>query len=160
MRSHEVLKEAVDCVGVKALAAELRLSQALIYKWCQDADPKDPDTSGTRNPLDRLREIVNVTGYLPVVSWLCHEAGGFFVHNPEDECADIDADLLQSTQQVVTRFSALLREVSVSIADDGAIEPAEADRIRLGWEKLKTTAETFVVACERGLYGLPKEDEK
>ena len=158
MRSHEVLKEAVDCVGVKSLAADLRLSQALIYKWCQDADPKDPDTSGTRNPLDRLREIVKVTGHTPVVSWLCHEAGGFFVHNPEDQCADIDADLLQSTQHVVTRFSSLLREVSESIADDGAIEPAEADRIRLGWEQLKTTAETFVVACERGLYRLRPDD--
>ena len=49
-------------------------------------------------------------------------------------------------------FSRLLNEVSKSVADDGAIDPAEADRIRLGWERLKTTAETFVVACERGIY--------
>jgi len=158
MKSHEVLKEAVDQIGVKALAAKLRLSQALVYKWCQDNDPKDPDTSGTRNPLDRLREIVEATGHVPVVNWLCHEAGGFFTHNPEEECVDIDGDLLKSTQQVVNRFSKLLREVSESIADDGAISHDEADRIRDNWEQLKSTAETFVVACERGLY-LPPETE-
>jgi len=159
MKSNEVLKEAIDRVGVKAVAAELRLSQALIYKWCQEADPKDPDASGTRNPLDRLREVVNVTGHVPIVNWLCHEAGGFFVHNPEEECADIDADMLQSTQQVVTRFSGMLQEISNSIANDGSIEPDEADRIRICWEQLKMTAETFVVACERGLYRDRVRDE-
>lgn len=152
MRSSEVLREAAETVGVKMLAGELRLSPALIYKWCQEADPGDPDTSGTRNPLDRLQEIVRVTGHTQVVSWLCHEANGFFVHNPEATCRDIDADLLQSTQHLVMAFSRLLNEVGKSVADDGAIEPDEADRIRIGWENLKTTAETFVVACERGVY--------
>ncbi len=152
MRSNEVLREAAEIVGVKVLAGELRLSPALIYKWCEEADPNDPDASGTRNPLDRLREIIRVTGHTPVVNWLCHEAGGFFVHNPEAESKDIDGDLLQSTQQFVKAFSELLNHVSDSVADDGAIEPDEADRIRMGWERLKTTAETFVVACEIGVY--------
>lgn len=152
MRSHQVLREAADTVGVKALASELRLSPALIYKWCEEADTADPDVSGTRNPLDRLRDIVRLTGHIPVVSWLCHEADGFFVHNPGAVSDDIDTDLLQSTQHLVMAFSRLLREVSESVADDGAIDPVEADRIRLDWEHLKTTAETFVVACERGVY--------
>ena len=38
MRSNEVLREAAEIVGVKALASELRLSPALIYKWCQEGD--------------------------------------------------------------------------------------------------------------------------
>ncbi len=152
MRSYEVLRTASDKVGVKALAAGLRLSPALIYKWCEESDSDDPESSGTRNPLDRLREIVQITGHIPVVNWLCHEANGFFVHNPEAESKDIDTDLLQSTQHLVMAFSRLLREVSESVADDGAIDPDEADRIRLDWERLKTTAETFVVACERGVY--------
>lgn len=152
MRSHEVLREATDKIGVKALAARLRLSPALIYKWCEEADPNDPDASGTRNPLDRVREIVEYTGHLGVLSWLCHEANGFFVYNPEADSADIDSDLLQSTQHLVMAFSDLLQEVSESVADDGAISPVEADRIRLDWERLKTTAESFVVACERGIY--------
>ncbi len=152
MRSHEVVREAVDTVGVKALAAELRLSPALIYKWCEEADPKDPDASGTRNPLDRLRDIVRLTNHIGVVSWLCHEAGGFFVHNPLAQAKDIDSDLLQSTQHMVSAFSKLLNEVSQAVADDGAIEGGEAEKIRRDWQKLKTIAETFVVACEKGWY--------
>ncbi len=152
MRSHQVLRSAADQVGVKSLASELRLSPALIYKWCEQPDSEDADASGTRNPLDRLSDIVRVTGHIPVVSWLCHEADGFFVHNPEAECRDIDSDLLQSTQHLVSHFSKLLAEVSRSVADDGAIDASEADKIRLHWERLKTTAETFVVACERGVY--------
>ena len=124
MRSHEVLRAAAEQVGVKSLASELRLSPALIYKWCEQADSADPDSSGTRNPLDRLRDIVRVTGHIPVVNWLCHEADGFFVHNPETESPNIDADLLQSTQHLVGAFSRLLSEVSRSVADDGAIDPA------------------------------------
>ena len=152
MRSHEVLREAAEKIGVKALAARLRLSPALVYKWCEEADPNDPDTSGARNPLDRLRAIVLATNHIPVVSWLCQEAGGFFVYNPEASSPDISKDLLHSTQHLVKAFSELLQEVSGSVADDGAIEADEAERIRREWEQLKTTAETFVVACERGIY--------
>src|SRR5262249_36655067 len=78
MQSHEVLREAAEKVGVKALAAELKLSPALIYKWCEEADPTDPDASGARNPLDRVRDIVRLTGHIEVVSWLCEQADGFF----------------------------------------------------------------------------------
>lgn len=152
MKSHEVLREAAEKIGVKALAAELRLSPALIYKWCEEAESDDPDASGARNPLDRLRDIVRLTGHLPVVSWLCQEAGGFYVRNPDARSRDIDADLLQSTQHLVQAFSQLLNRVSQSVADDGAIGADEAEKIRREWERLKTTAESFVVACEKGTY--------
>lgn len=152
MQSHEILREAIDKVGVKAMAAHLKLSPALVYKWCEPADPTDPDASGARNPLDRLRDIVVLTKHVPLVNWLCHEADGFFVRNADKNSEDIDADLLQSTQQLVLGFSQLLNEVSASVADDGHIELNEARRIRRGWEQLKTTAETFVTACEQGIY--------
>jgi hypothetical protein len=152
MHSFEVLREAADKVGVKMLAAKLRVSPALVYKWCEEADPNDPDASGTLNPLDRLREIVQLTGHIPVVNWLCQQANGFFVYNPLKISPDIDKDLLHSTQQMVQAFSELLNEVSDSVADDSAIDAREAERIRQDWEKLKTTAETFVIACEKGIY--------
>lgn len=152
MESYEVLREAMEKVGAKAVAAELKVSPALVYKWCEPPDSTHADASGTRNPLDRLREIVRVTGHIAVVNWLCHQAGGFFVHNPKPTSKDIDADLLQSTQHLVKAFSELLNEVSASVADDGAIAAKEAGHIRQDWERLKTTAESFVVACERGLY--------
>ena len=157
MQSYEVLREAADKVGVKMLAAKLHVSPALVYKWCEEADPSDPDTSGTRNPLDRLREIVQLTGHISVVNWLCQQANGFFVYNPAQISPDIDKDLLHSTQHLVQAFSHLLNEVSESVTDDSAIDPGEAERIRQDWEQLKTTAETFVIACEKGLYRKPPQ---
>ncbi len=156
MRSHEVLKQAADEVGVKALAAELKLSTALVYKWCQPSDPNDPDTSGARNPLDRLAEIVRFTNDTRVASWLCHEAGGFFVANPPESATDLPTELLNNTQRLVKEFSQFLLTVTRSIEDDGMIEPDEAERIRDRWELFKNTVESFTVACERGVYHTDK----
>lgn len=155
MRSHEVLREAAEKVGVKVLAGELRLSPAMVYKWCEQADASDAESSGTRNPLDRLSEIVRLTGHTGVVSWLCHEAGGFFAENPTVRPEKMDNELFQRTQTLVQGFSRLLDEVSRSVADDAQIDASESDRIRDSWERLKTTVETFVVACERGMYLRP-----
>jgi hypothetical protein len=157
MRSHEVLKQAADRIGVKALAASLRLSTALVYKWCQNYDRDDPDTGGARNPLDRLADVVRETGDPGVVHWLCHEAGGFFVPNPVASVPNINTELLVNTQRLVLEFSQLLAAVTRSIEDDGEIEPAEADRIRAAWERLKSTAEAFAVACERGHFLSPAD---
>jgi hypothetical protein len=158
MRSHEVLREAADTIGVKALAAKLRLSPALVYKWCQESDPKDPDASGARNPLDRLREIFEATDSIKPVNWLCHEAGGFFVSNPSVASESADTMLLVNTHRLVEEFSQLLATVTRSIEDDGRIDAAEADRIRLAWEGLKQTAEAFTIACERGLFDAQRID--
>lgn len=152
MKSHEILREAIDRVGVKLVASELKISAALVYKWCEEAAADDPDASGTRNPLDRLRDIVRLTGDHRVVDWLCHEAGGFFAHNPRPSPADYDADLLESTQKLVSHFSELLGEVSQSISNDGQISAVEAQRIRADWQRLKTLVESFVTACEQGVY--------
>ena len=152
LRSDEVLKKAADGIGVKALAAALKLSPALIYKWCQAHDPDDPDSSGARNPLDRLAEIYEATGDPEVINWICHHAGGFFVVNPVVESDDVATELLMSTQRLVKEFSDMLEEVSRSIANDGLILPDEAKRIRRHWEALKRVAETFVVNSEKGKY--------
>lgn len=153
MLSHEVLRRAIEPTGVKALAGRLRLSPAMVYKWCQESAQDDPDASGARNPLDRLAEVFRATGSIEVINWLCHEAGGFFVSNPKPTAVErVDTVLLRNTQKMVTEFSNLLLTVTHSIEDDGRISPAEADQIRAAWEQLKGTAEAFVVACERGTY--------
>ena len=156
VQSYEVLKRAADTIGVKALAGKLRVSPALVYKWCQVSNPDDPDSSGARNPLDRLAEIVDATQDRNVVNWLCHEAGGFFVPNPEGVPENISTELLVHTQQLVKEFSQLLLTVTRSIEDDNAIEPAEADRIRDRWELFKQIVEAFTLACERGVYHTEK----
>ena len=152
MRSYQVLRHAVDVIGVKALAAKLRVSPALVYKWCQEWDPNQPDASGARNPLDRLAEIVDATGDPNVVNWLCHTAGGFFTPNPTGAVGDIGTKLVVSTQHLVREFSQLLLTVTKSIEDDGEIELDEAERIRNAWEVFKRTVEAFTVACERGKF--------
>ncbi len=152
MRSYEVLRKAADKIGVKALAGELKLSPALVYKWCQEWDPNDPDLGGARNPLDRLVQVIHATGDTGAVHWLCNEVGGFFVKNPAGKPGDLSTALLVDTQRLVQAFSELLRTVTQSIEDDGAIEESEAKRIRRAWESLKSTAEAFTVACEVGVY--------
>ena len=143
MESYEVLREAAEGVGVKALAAELRLSPALVYKWCQES---------ARNPLDRLADIVRVTGSTKVVNWMCHEAGGFFVSNPKGARKPLRIEMLAETQRLVQDFSRLLLTVTRSIENDGYIDGQEADHIRQSWERLKSSAEEFTVACERGMF--------
>ncbi len=152
MESWELLREATEGVGVKAVAARLGVSAALVYKWCQEPRSADLEASGAPNPLDRLKTLYEVTRDPRLVNWLCNVAGGFFVPNPTAKRTDRDEQLLGITQRVVEDFGNLLSQVSRSIENDGRIEPEEAERIRRAWELLKSHAECFVVACERGQY--------
>src|SRR5438552_10245492 len=86
MKSYEVIRQATDEPGVKAVAAALKVSPALVYKWCEPpAEADDPDQSGAKNPLDRVREMYMLTKDIRLVRWLCNEAGGFYVSNPVPE---------------------------------------------------------------------------
>lgn len=140
--SHDILRAAIDKAGVKTVAAELGLSQAMVYKWCAE-----PDASGTPNPLDRLRTVVALSGDMGPVVWLCEVSGGYFVRNPEPRKPSAPLAVLSQTQQLVRRFSDMLEEISKSMAD-GEVDPNEARRIRTEWEELKRHAEGFVGACE------------
>jgi len=152
VKSWEVLRAAVDRVGVKAVAAKLKLSSALVYKWCQQPSSEDPEASGARNPLDRLKLLFQTTGDPDLINWLCNAAGGFFVANPSVRPGPREEQLLGTTQRVIQDFGELLSDISRSIENDGVILADEAARIRQSWERLKSQAERFVVACERGLY--------
>lgn len=152
VKSWEVLRDAIDRVGVKAVAARLNLSTAMIYKWCQEAAQDDADSSGALNPLDRLKSILELTQDPRLANWLCNVVDGFYVANPHVEPEQQDELLLAATQRVVQDFGELLREVSRSAENDGTISQDEAVRIRQSWERLKGQAESFVVACERGRY--------
>ena len=160
MKSYDVIREAVDEPGVKAVAAALKVSPALVYKWCEPpADEGDPDQSGAKNPLDRVREMYTLTRDIRLVRWLCNQAGGFYVTNPavpaghrKDGSAVVAGGVFTSSQTMVREFSELLDAVTSSAGDDAVIEPAEADLIRGKWEDLKACVEAFVVDCERGTY--------
>jgi hypothetical protein len=144
MESHEVLRSAFDKTSPKAVAAELGLSLSLIYKW---AERQSEDGSGSRNPLDRLLKVVEVTGDPGIVEWLCQRIGGYFVPNPDGIGADYE--VLPATHEIIRQFSVLLQEISKAAADD-SITGGEAAEIRGRWDKLKSYTEGFVACCEKG----------
>jgi len=154
MKSYEVIRTAVDEPGVKAVAAALKVSPALVYKWCEPpADEDDPEQSGARNPLDRVREMYMLTKDIRIIRWLCNEADGFFVSNPVPELRKSnDEAIFLETRGMVRDFSELLDAVTESHDDDGSIDTQEADEIRQKWEDLKACVERFVISCERGIY--------
>ena len=156
MKSYEVIRQAVDEPGVKAVAAALKVSPALVYKWCEPpAEADDPDQSGAKNPLDRVREIYALTKDIRVIRWLCNQADGFFVSNPVPELRKSrNESIFNETHGMVREFSELLDAVTESVEDDAQVNAEEADRIRQRWEDLKACVERFVISCERGHYRL------
>src|SRR3954466_6904168 len=132
MKSYEVIRKAVDEPGVKAVAAALKVSPALVYKWCEPpAGEEDPDQSGAKNPLDRVREMYMLTKDIRLVRWLCNEAGGFYVSNPVPEISKtLEDTIFSETRSMVRDFSELLEAVTTSVEDDTNIDPNEADIIR------------------------------
>ncbi len=144
MESHEVLRNAFEVSSPKAIAAELSLSLSLVYKWAEK--PTD-DGSGSRNPLDRLLKIIEVTGDQRIIEWLCRQCGGFFVPNPS--ARKHQHELLPATQEIVAQFSTMLTDISKA-AIDHSISQKEADEIRESWDKLKSYTEGFVACCEQG----------
>jgi hypothetical protein len=157
MKSHEVIRQAVDEPGVKAVAAALKVSPALIYKWCEPAAEKeDPDQSGAKNPLDRVVEMYRLTKDIKLVRYLCNAAGGFFVSNPDLQLRKSrDQEIYNETRTMVREFSELLDAVTASVEHDSSISVEDADKIRQRWEDLKACVEHFVIGCEKGQYLKP-----
>lgn len=153
MESYEVLKRAVDLVGAKQAAGALNVSTSLVYKWCEQ--PKSDDSeeaSGARNPLDRIQALIECGGGDELISWLCNQNDGFYVHNPEIKPDTIDSEFIAHTRRMIQDFSDLLNVMSDSIANDNAIDKREAKDIRQEWESLKQYGEEFVCACEDGMF--------
>lgn len=145
MESHEVLREAFQKTTPKAVAAELGVSLSLVYKWTEQPTENG---SGSRNPLDRLRTIVELSGDTGIVEWLCRTQGGHFVKDPEVGGEKVTA-VLPATQEIIGHFSDLLSQIS-DATDDHSVTKQEAKEIRRCWDRLKSYAEAFVRTCERG----------
>lgn len=147
MESHEVLRRALRKTTPKAVASDLGVSLSLVYKWAEK--PTD-DGSGSKNPLDRLLQIIELSGDTGIVEWLCRQQGGHFVKDPETNGVDVD-HVLPATQEIIGQFSDLLERIT-DAAEDHSVNKQEADEIRECWDKLKSYAEAFVRACEAGTF--------
>ncbi|MEO0796657.1 MAG: phage regulatory CII family protein [Verrucomicrobiota bacterium] len=144
MESHEVVKACFQDKSPKQIAEEIGVSVSLLYKWSQ---PVGENQSGAVNPLDRAVQLNDVAPENDVLHWLCQQADGVFIRDPEN--ADAAYRYLPATNEIVRQFAALLSEITQA-ALDNKITEQEAKAIRQLWEGLKAFTEGFVTACEEG----------
>lgn len=145
MESHEVIKEAFNRTSPKAVAADLQVSLSLVYKWAQ---PCTDLGSGSRNPLDRIKRLMELTEEPKIIEWLCQQAGGHFVRNPATTNS-VPYEIETGTNEIVNQFAQLLGVITHAAADR-SIGGDEAERIREVWDHLKSVTEGFVRCCEEG----------
>jgi hypothetical protein len=145
MESYEVLRRALHKTSPKAVAADMGVSLSLVYKWAEK--PTDSG-SGSKNPLDRLLQIIELSGDTGIVEWLCRRLGGHFVRDP-DVSHQKFGHVVPATQQIIGHFSELLNEISTASMDQ-SVTKEEAKDIREVWDKLKSYGEGFVRGCEAG----------
>jgi hypothetical protein len=147
MESHEVLKKAFESplTSPKEISSEMGVSLSLVYKWAQ---PNTETGSGSKNPLDRVKQLIELTREQEIVEWLCHQSGGYFVRNPRGTDGQ-DYDVVPATHEIVQQFAGLLAVISKA-ALDNTITPEESGEIRQVWDSLKAFAEGFVRCCEEG----------
>ena len=100
MESHDILKKAFQNCSPKEIAGELGVSLSLVYKWAQE---QSESGSGSRNPLDRLLEIVRLTEEEQIIEWLCERCNGYFVRNPSTPSQQ-SFEVLPATNEIVSQF--------------------------------------------------------
>ena len=155
MDSHEVMKDVLKKTSAKQIAADMGLSLSLIYKWAEP--PEDESGSGTGSPLDRVGQLIRITGDARVAQWVCEQAGGFYIRNPQN--LPRSQGLIPITNDIVHEFADMLATIATS-SSDSVITKDEAKKIRARWEELKSVTEGFVKAAEGGTFGPPKEPDK
>ncbi len=144
MKSYELLREVFQTHNPKQIAEEMGLSVSMVYKWAEAPE----QGSGATNPLDRIAGLVNSTGDVRIVEWICTRVDGFFIKNPKVGRTK-SYTVVPATNRVVQEFAEML-SVIANAAVDNDISKAEAERIRSRWEDLKSVTEGFVRACEEG----------
>jgi hypothetical protein len=153
MQSHELLREVFEKCNVKQIAADMGLSQSLIYKW---AEQDESGGSGAANPLDRIEALIKCSNDARLVQWICERAGGFFIKNPARHWQHPES-LVPATNTIVQEFADLLAVIATAAADN-KITKQEAANIRARWEELKGVTECFVHCCEDGNFSAAKKE--
>ncbi len=146
MQAYEVMREILKTVPAKQIAAELRVSLSLVYKWAE-APVADGGLSGANSPLERTVFLMRLAENPQIAQWLCAQAGGFFIRNPAQ--LHCDGPLIPLTNDIVQEFADMLATIAQS-SSDNVINVEESRRIRQRWEELKSVTEGFVQACELG----------
>jgi len=146
MQSHELLKDILQKISAKQISAEMGLSLSLIYKWAEPA----AEGSGAANPLDRIEQLLKLTGDRRLAQWVCERANNFFINNPRAKSHPVQ--LIPATNSIVQEFADMLAVIAAAATDNTITKP-EAKDIRGRWEELKSVTEGFVQCCEAGNFG-------
>lgn len=146
MESHEVMREVLKETPAKLIASEMGLSLSLVYKWAEK--PAENSGSGASNPLDRVGQLIRISGNPLVAQWTCEQADGFFINNPKVRQPS-SRHLIPVTNDIVRQFASMLATIAQA-ADDNIVTAEEAGKIRRRWEDLKSVTEGFVHAAEKG----------
>ena len=146
MEPHEVMREVLRNTSAKRIAADMGLSLSLVYKWAEP--PAKPGQAGN-SPLERVNQLVQITGDTRIASWVCERSGGFYIRNPKTD--GTTGELIPATNDIVQEFADMLRTIAQSSADS-VITADEAKKIRARWEQLKSVTEGFVQAAEQGSF--------
>ena len=155
MHSHEVMREVLKKTSAKQIAADMNLSLSLIYKWAEP--PEDDSGSGASSPLDRVGQLIRITGDTRIAQWVCEQADGFYIRNPHN--LPPASNVIPATNGIIQEFADMLATIATASADN-VISKDEAKTIRRRWEELKSVTEGFVKAAESGNYGPPKPPEE
>ena len=141
--SSEALKKAINEIGVKAVANHLGMSPQTVYKWLEEKDG-----SGARNPLDRIKTIIEFTNDTSIIDWLCQNFNGAFVADkPGNEAFSLE-NYLQYHAEISNKLSDFNTTVLGAIIGDQRIDKEEYEEIRAKWYEVKQYVESFVQACE------------
>lgn len=155
MESHELLKALLKETSAKQICSDMGLSLSLIYKW---AEPPATDAgSGSSNPLDRVKQLIDSTEDDRIARWVAQQAGGFFISNPA--AMRESEELVPATNDIVQQFANMLGVIAAA-ASDQQITDQEARHIRAQWEGLKSVTEGFVQAAEKGNFSGLEADLK
>ncbi len=156
MQSHEVMRDVLKRTSAKQIAAEMGLSLSLIYKW---AEPPEEESGGSASsPLERVGQLIRITGDVRVAQWVCEQADGFFIRNPHN-LPPTDS-VIPATNDIVQEFADMLATIAQASADN-EISKDEAKTIRRRWEELKSVTEGFVKAAENGSFvARPGSDDR
>jgi hypothetical protein len=155
MHSHEVMRDVLKKTSAKQIAADMNLSLSLIYKWAEP--PEDDSGSGASSPLDRVGQLIRITGDARIAQWVCEQADGFYIRNPHN--LPPTSNLIPATNGIVQEFADMLATIATASADNSILRD-EAKTIRRRWEELKSVTEGFVKAAEGGNYGPVKIAEE
>lgn len=155
MHSHEVMREVLKKTSAKQIAADMGLSLSLIYKWAEP--PEDDSGSGASSPLDRVGQLIRISGDPRLAQWVCEQADGFYIRNPHN--LPPTSSVIPATNGIVQEFADMLATIATA-SSDNTITRDEAKTIRRRWEELKSVTEGFVRAAESGTYGPLKGAEE